>query len=220
MTESSSGKMKDSIARPRRTQEQRSADTRRVLIEAAVECLQVFGYAGTSTTLIAERAGVSRGAMTHQFASKIELMKEVVRRSYEADIAGYAEAIAEVPADRVFYQLPHLGWAAYRGGPSIAVTEIMLASRSDPVLAKELQQLQSQIERDARERMISYLGRAGHVAGDDFAALHRLLTAALRGLAIDAMFMVATEEIEGAVGLLQRLMLELYPHQISPETGQ
>lgn len=206
--------------RVRRTQGQRSADTRRVLIEAAIECLQAYGYAGTSTTLIAERAGVSRGAMTHQFASKIELMKEVVKRSYDADISGYTKAISGVAAEQVFYQLPRLGWDAYRKGSSIAVTEIMLASRSDPLLAKELHQLQSRIERDARERMISYLGRAGHVPDAEFAALHRLLTAALRGLAIDAMSMAAPDEIEGAVDLLKRLMNELYPQQIRPETGQ
>jgi AcrR family transcriptional regulator len=211
MSEASDEAKQSGQPRPRRTQAERSAETRRALIEAAIECLQTYGYAGTSTTLIAERAGVSRGAMTHQFATKIELVREVIRHGYQSDITNYTKAMASVPSEQAFYQLPRLGWEAYREGPSIAVTEIMMASRSDPDLARELRALQSKIERDARERMISYLGRAGHAPNDDFGALHRLLTAALRGLAIDAMFLDVSDEIEGAVDLLCRLTADLYP---------
>jgi len=54
-------------ARPRRGQEERRASTRARLLDATVECLVDHGYAATTTTVIAERAGVSRGAQLHHY---------------------------------------------------------------------------------------------------------------------------------------------------------
>ena len=54
----------------RRTQQQRSDETRAALLDATIICLHEVGYAGTSTTLVSERAGVSRGAQTHHFPTK------------------------------------------------------------------------------------------------------------------------------------------------------
>ena len=55
-------------------QEERSAETRRRLLEAAIACLNERGYTGTTTTEIAGRAGVSRGAQVHHFRHKEELV--------------------------------------------------------------------------------------------------------------------------------------------------
>ena len=46
---------------PRRVQE-RSVETRARLVECAIECLAEQGYAGATTPLIAQRAGVTRTA--------------------------------------------------------------------------------------------------------------------------------------------------------------
>jgi AcrR family transcriptional regulator len=56
-------------ARPsrRRTQEERTAETKARLKEATLEILLDRGYARASTLDIADRAGVSRGALTHDF---------------------------------------------------------------------------------------------------------------------------------------------------------
>src|SRR5947208_10806802 len=52
----------------------RSARTRDKLMRATIECLYELGYDRTSTVLVTKRAGVSRGAMLHQFPSKADLM--------------------------------------------------------------------------------------------------------------------------------------------------
>ena len=48
-------------------QAQKSASTRTQIIEAAIKCFIECGYSRTTTTLIAEKAGLSRGAMLHHF---------------------------------------------------------------------------------------------------------------------------------------------------------
>src|SRR5437762_7609305 len=64
--------------RRRRSQEERRDATRGAVLDATVECLAERGYAGTTTTRIARRARVSRGALLHYYASKIELLTSAI----------------------------------------------------------------------------------------------------------------------------------------------
>ncbi|MCW2820366.1 MAG: transcriptional regulator, TetR family, partial [Marmoricola sp.] len=51
-------------------QEERTRAMRQRLLESTVECLVEYGWSGTSTTLVSQRAGVSRGAQLHHFPTK------------------------------------------------------------------------------------------------------------------------------------------------------
>src|SRR5215471_3557154 len=64
-------------ARAPRTQQQRRDETRRALLDAAVESLIDVGFARTTTLEVQRRADVSRGALLHHFPSKAELLGEV-----------------------------------------------------------------------------------------------------------------------------------------------
>lgn len=66
----------------RRTQAERSEDMRRRILDAAVDLLAQKGYAGFRTADVAEVAGVSRGAQTHHFPSKDDLVVAVVEHVF------------------------------------------------------------------------------------------------------------------------------------------
>lgn len=66
--------MSPPASRTARTQEERTAATRARLIEATLDLLLSKGYAGTTAVDIAARAGLTRGALAHHFASKDELV--------------------------------------------------------------------------------------------------------------------------------------------------
>lgn len=70
----------------RRTQADRSAATRAVLVTAARSLFAERGFGGVGTEAIAQAAGVTRGALYHQFADKTELF-EAVYEAVEEDIA-------------------------------------------------------------------------------------------------------------------------------------
>ena len=59
------------------TQAERRAATRQRLIEVARDLFAADGYESTTTDRIRERAGVSRGAMYHHFASKRDVFEAV-----------------------------------------------------------------------------------------------------------------------------------------------
>ena len=69
----------------RRTQEERSAATRGALVAAARKLWGERGYAAVGTPEIAKAAGVTRGAMYHQFADKAALFLAVVE-AVEQDV--------------------------------------------------------------------------------------------------------------------------------------
>jgi AcrR family transcriptional regulator len=69
----------------RRTQADRSAATREALITAARRLFAAQGFAEVATDAIATEAGVTRGALYHQFADKVALFDAVVD-AVEADI--------------------------------------------------------------------------------------------------------------------------------------
>lgn len=72
--------------RARRTQADRSAATREALVAAARGLFAAHGFAEVSTDAIAAEAGVTRGALYHQFADKVALF-DAVLDAVEGDIA-------------------------------------------------------------------------------------------------------------------------------------
>jgi AcrR family transcriptional regulator len=69
-------------AKQRRTQAERTEDTQRKILDAAMDLLASKGYAGLRTAEVAEAAGVSRGAQTHHFPSKDDLVVAVVEHVF------------------------------------------------------------------------------------------------------------------------------------------
>ena len=90
-----------SPAQTRVPQADRSRAMRARLLEATVELLVERGFAGTSTTLVSERAGVSRGAQLHHFPTKNDLVVAAVEHLTERRGAELAEAFDRLSAEPV-----------------------------------------------------------------------------------------------------------------------
>ncbi len=85
-------------ARARTPQQERSRATQQRLLAATVECLVEHGWAGTTTTLIAERAGVSRGAQLHHYPTKAALVLAAVSHLAERRAAEIRAEAADLRA--------------------------------------------------------------------------------------------------------------------------
>lgn len=79
----------------RRTQAQRTAATRAALLEAARKLFAGTGFSEVSTQEIVEAAGVTRGALYHQFADKAELFTAVYEDVEAELVARVAAGIAQ-----------------------------------------------------------------------------------------------------------------------------
>lgn len=119
----------------RRTQEERSAATQARLLDAAVACLVELGYGGTTTTVVAERAGVSRGAQLHHFATRAELVGAAVQHVFAGLTEDFRAGFARVAAtrDRVRGAIELL-WSVYLEPRHLAALDLYLAARTDAEL--------------------------------------------------------------------------------------
>jgi AcrR family transcriptional regulator len=207
-----SGMTANASSRPtRRPQAERSADTRFKLIEAAIVCLHRTGYSATTVSTVAAEAGVSRGAMTHQFPAKTDLMLAVVQHVFEQDSSFYAETIATMEPKAFLIGLPEMMWGVISRPAGIAVIEIMLASRSEPGLGERLRELQSAIDERSHKWSGDRLRATGIKPHPDGAAIHELFVAAVRGLAIEATFMNNTDGVHRSLRVLSEMMRRFYP---------
>ncbi|HZU39635.1 MAG TPA: TetR family transcriptional regulator [Solirubrobacteraceae bacterium] len=82
----------------RRTQAERSATTRAALLSAARRLFAERGFAEVGTEAIVRAAGVTRGALYHQFADKTELFAAVFEALEEQLAARIVEELAAAGA--------------------------------------------------------------------------------------------------------------------------
>jgi len=105
----------------RRTQAERSAATQQALQAAARRLWGERGYAEVSTPEIAEAAGVTRGAMYHQFPDKTALFISVLE-AVETDVmrrlaAAVVAAAPDTPADTLHVAAD--AWLDIAGEPEV-----------------------------------------------------------------------------------------------------
>jgi AcrR family transcriptional regulator len=95
-----------------RTQAERTAATRTALIAAARDLFATDGYAGVGTEAIVRAAGVTRGAMYHQFTDKQDLFAAVFE-AVEADLTARIDSVVSESGVSDPLELMHLGAAAW-----------------------------------------------------------------------------------------------------------
>lgn len=190
---------------PRRTQEERSAATREKLLDAAIECLAELGYARMTTTDVADRAGVSRGAQLHHFPSKVELVTSAIRHLADRRVAELRREAAALPAaQRGIPQITELTWSYSSNSLFMAALDLIVASRTDPELhtalwpvEKEFAQASSQLLRELY---------ADYVDHPDFELMMHLTVHMMRGMALQKILKDDDRHRRKALKLWERLM--------------
>jgi AcrR family transcriptional regulator len=131
-------------------QAEKSAMTRKSILDATIECFIELGYAKTTTAMIAEYAGVSRGAMMHHFPSRLAVLRAAIEYLHEQRLREYHELMMNIdlPNEQLSREKIRLsveGAWRYVNLPSfVAYHELLAASRTDP----ELNDIMQPLERD------------------------------------------------------------------------
>ena len=168
----------------RRTQEERSAETRGRLLDATLESLIEFGYARTSTTAVCARAGLSRGAQLHHFPTKADLVIAAVahlarRRAEELRRevipGGSDEARLASALDMI--------WASFSGPLFSAALELWIAARSDAALRASLVRFERQVGR-AMAQLFAELAEPVAAPPREVRQLLELTFHVMRGMAL------------------------------------
>ena len=154
-------------------------------MRATVGSLVELGYARTTTQEVQRRAGVSRGALTHHFTSKAELLLAAVDHLYEEFSASVRRAAAHLPADsgaRIRLGV-ELVWERFHEPLFVAAMELWGAARRDEELRAALLPHERRLGVQLRTLTLEVLGErvAGHPKSE---AIYQVLLTSMRGQAL------------------------------------
>jgi AcrR family transcriptional regulator len=114
----------------------KSAATRQRVLEAATACLVELGYHATTTSAVAARAGLARGAMLYHFPTRLDLIAATLSYVIERRISDYRGAMEGQPRTKDgLDQAIDLYWRQIREPYFIAFYELAFAARTDKALA-------------------------------------------------------------------------------------
>ena len=203
-----------SLGRPsgptHRTHEERSKATRLKLIEAAIHCLRTYGYAATTTTLVAEVAQLSRGAMLHQFGAKVDLMLAVAEHVVREQNQFMKDRVqAYAPGRDRWIGLTEATWDSIKQPGSIALMEIMMASRSDADLGQRFPAVAEALAQTQRRGAWSLAQLAGITDRETVDTMSQLHRAAMQGLSVILMFSKDPTVVDPMLKLLQDYKVQL-----------
>lgn len=155
--------MTDVLREPR---QDRSRATRKRLLEAAIECLAEVGWSGSTVAVVAERAGVSRGAAQHHFPTREDLVTSAVEYVCQERLAQLREHAADLPAgpgrtQAVIDMIEHM----YTGPVFRAAIHLWVAASSDERLRERVLLLEAQVGRETHRVALELLGVDESVPG-------------------------------------------------------
>lgn len=166
------------------------------LLDATIGCLVDYGYAGTTVTRIAERAGVTRGAQVHHYRTKDDLVTAAVTHlAGKSAEFGWHQVAKLVDADDPVGELLDVLWEMHKGATFTATVELWVAARTDADLRRHVATVEPVLLAILRHEA----GRSGATDVIDDAAGADLLEAAftamdtMRGLLISAWHLPARQ---------------------------
>jgi AcrR family transcriptional regulator len=139
----------------------RSDETRRLLVEAAVETLKDKGYGGASARAIAGRAGSTQGLIFYHFGSVANLLLAALDAVSAARLAQYGEALdgVDTPAELVDVAAAIFSEDLDAGYVTVLV-EMMAGASSTPGLGAEVAARIGPWTAFAQEAIGTVLGRS------------------------------------------------------------
>ncbi|MDQ2836976.1 MAG: TetR/AcrR family transcriptional regulator [Actinomycetota bacterium] len=153
-------------ALPRGPQQDRSRLTRRRLLEATVSSLAQVGWTATSVSMVAARAGVSRGAAQHHFPTRESLFEAVIDHITSERLAELTRAADGLPVGRGRTEaVLNMIVSLYTGPLFRAALQVWTAASSEDALRARLVPLEADVGRRAHRVAVELLGADESVPG-------------------------------------------------------
>lgn len=209
-------------------QAEKSLATRTQILDATLQCLVELGYTQTTTEKIAQKAGVSRGAMTHHFKSRADVFYAAAEYIIDLRAAEYQEAVRRIKLppentptfDSMLETVTMLQKYYYDRPSFIALQELQWGARTE----RDLQTVMLPLEQDLDDKKNSaMLKRFPFWADypDTGQMLRDLFFHSLKGVAVNSTPYMRGERLKRLHHLLARIaMMEMEKAYESTHDGQ
>jgi AcrR family transcriptional regulator len=144
----------------RAPQQDRGWATRSRLLESAVSCLAELGWSGATVSVVAARAGVSRGATQHYFPTREDLFTAALDHMAEVRLAEILREAARLPSagEHRTNDVVRLLVGLYTGPLFRAALQVWAAAAASAELRDLVLPLEARLGREAHKAAIGLLG--------------------------------------------------------------
>jgi AcrR family transcriptional regulator len=151
----------------RQPQQDRSRTTRARLLQAAIACLAELGWTASTVSVVAERAGVSRGAAQHHFPTRESLFTAALEHVSQVRAAELRRELAELPggASPDTATVVELVMNMFTGPLFRAALALWVAAAAEPQLREQVIPLEARIGRELHRVVVELLGVDEHEPG-------------------------------------------------------
>lgn len=209
------------IERIRRTNVDRSATTRRQILEATVRCLGEQGYGAVTNMLVAKEADVSRGAMMHHFPTRQHLLVATLEYALVKMSAYRLDELSKLPPGLPRYRaLIDLAWTTSRMPEGIATNEIRAGSRSEPDIRAALTPIMTKLSDDYGRLAGRLVREAGLVPTPEVHGLTALTVLAARSLSLNTFTYPREQMIRNVLGALKDMREDIIARQLGEHMAE
>lgn len=167
-----------------RTQAERRATTRRLLLDATIEMLMDSGLSSCSLAAVAKRASMTTGAVQHHFNTKAELIRAVIaERLFAADEPFDWDGIVDLSIAKRCERMIAYQWKFYENPKYLAIWDIILGARTEDLIQNEIREWQRSGTRSFEHAIVKAFPDK-HLKQADVSAFQYFLNGHLRGLAL------------------------------------
>ncbi|MFN3232530.1 MAG: TetR/AcrR family transcriptional regulator [Alphaproteobacteria bacterium] len=195
---------------PRKFQTRKSVATRNGILDATVQCFLELGYHRTTTTEIAKRAGVTRGAVQYYFPTTGDVLGASIDHMIDQWIETYAEELRKMPesANR-FAGGVDIYWRFVKHPLFVAWQELQAAARTAPELKPIVDKAAKRYDRRRRDVGREVYKELSEVPDDTWDVARDLLRVAIEGLAACNFGKEEAKREEAVLDLLKQMMSDL-----------
>jgi AcrR family transcriptional regulator len=148
----------------REPQQDRSRATRARLLESAIACLAELGWRASTVAVVAEHAGVSRGAAQHHFPTREALFTAALEHVTRERGAQLRRELDRRPAVETS-EIVELVFELFAGPLFRAALMLWVAAADEPQLREQIVPLEARIGREIHHVVVDSLGVDEHVPG-------------------------------------------------------
>jgi AcrR family transcriptional regulator len=147
------------VTSTREPQQDRSRATRSRLLEAAINCLAEHGYQASTVSVVAEHAGVSRGAAQHHFPTREALFTAALEHVTAVRATEMKQQFAELPGGRPdTATVVDVLFTLFTGTLFRAALALWVAAANEPALREQIVPLDARMGRDIHRIVVGLLG--------------------------------------------------------------
>jgi AcrR family transcriptional regulator len=192
------------LTAPKRPATAKSQRTHQRIVDAAIDSFVAIGYARTSLSSVAERAGLTRSRLQYYFANGEALLAEATQELLTRVWGRYLDRLyapARIPDDALEQLMAlrddreHLAWM-----------ELVVASRTDPVLRRIVEHAQRDLDRQSLAAQRQLLAPATPDDEERLAAIADLVRFVLEGMTLAVVPDDRPRRIERALHALRTMV--------------